>query len=75
MQCSSRLVTQAMLCLLIIFLISYFHFRVDTDSDGELSESEMEAWIMDKIQEHFDHAMEENKEIFKHLDPQNKGRK
>ncbi|XP_046381232.2 45 kDa calcium-binding protein-like [Haliotis rufescens] len=48
-------------------------FRVDSDKDGHLSEAEMEAWIMQKMDEHFDEALQENEEIFKHLDPDGNG--
>ena len=38
-----------------------------------MSFGEIEGWIMDKTQEHFDEALEENAHVFKHLDPNNKG--
>ncbi|XP_046579478.1 45 kDa calcium-binding protein-like [Haliotis rubra] len=47
--------------------------RVDSDKDEHLSEAEMEAWIMQKMQEHFDEALQENDEVFKHLDPDENG--
>ena len=50
-----------------------FVFRVDTDQDQKLSFSEIESWITDKIQEHFDEALEENAHVFKHLDPDGNG--
>ena len=48
-------------------------FRVDGDKDGKLSVAELEAWVMDKMEEHFSEAQQENEEIFKHLDPDNNG--
>lgn len=47
--------------------------KVDTDQDQKLSFSEIEIWITDKIQEHFDEALEENAHVFKHLDPDGNG--
>ncbi|KAL8574853.1 hypothetical protein ACOMHN_044875 [Nucella lapillus] len=49
-------------------------YKVDTDKDGKLSISELEAWVNEKIEEHFSEATEENEEIFKHLDPDNNGK-
>lgn len=47
--------------------------RVDTDQDSLLSVTELEAWVLKKMEEHFAEAMEENEEIFKHLDPDGNG--
>ena len=47
-------------------------FRADLDKDGSLSNSEMEAWVAQKMKEHFAEAEEENEHIFKHLDPDGK---
>ena len=59
--------------LLIWTFDALFYCRVDVDKDEKLSFSEIEGWIMDKTQEHFDEALEENAHVFKHLDPNNKG--
>lgn len=48
--------------------------KVDTDQDDKLSFSEIEGWIIDRIQEHFDEALEENAHVFKHLDPDGNGK-
>ncbi|ESO99275.1 hypothetical protein LOTGIDRAFT_113682 [Lottia gigantea] len=48
--------------------------KVDLDTDGSLSELEMEDWIKQKMQEHFDEAITENEQIFKHLDPDGNGK-
>ncbi|KAL5015183.1 hypothetical protein ScPMuIL_009453 [Solemya velum] len=47
--------------------------KVDTNADKQLSLEELETWIVDRVQEHFDAALEENDKIFKHLDPDNDG--
>lgn len=47
--------------------------KVDKDSDGRLCIGELEGWIMEKTQEHFDEALEENDHIFKHMDPDGDG--
>lgn len=43
------------------------------DSDGYLSKTELESWIVDKINAHMDEAVEENDDIFRHLDPDGDG--
>uniref|UniRef100_A0A2C9JU23 EF-hand domain-containing protein n=1 Tax=Biomphalaria glabrata TaxID=6526 RepID=A0A2C9JU23_BIOGL len=43
--------------------------RADLDGDGFLSSSEMEKWILAKMNEHFEAAKKENDMIFEHLDP------
>lgn len=48
-------------------------YRIDKDSDGYLNEGELDSWILDKINEHMNEAMEENTAIFKHLDPDGDG--
>ncbi|XP_064642938.1 45 kDa calcium-binding protein-like [Lineus longissimus] len=47
--------------------------RVDVDKDGLISLSELEDWIIQKVQEHFDESLEENAHVFKALDPDNDG--
>ncbi|XP_025084383.1 45 kDa calcium-binding protein-like isoform X2 [Pomacea canaliculata] len=49
-------------------------YKVDTDQDSLLSVTELEAWVLKKMEEHFAEAMEENEEIFKHLDPDGNGK-
>jgi len=39
-----------------------------------LCNNELEAWILDKTNEHFDEALEENDHIFKHMDPDGDGK-
>lgn len=53
-------------------LVDIFH-KIDKDSDGYLNEGELDSWILDKINEHMNEAMEENTAIFKHLDPDGDG--
>lgn len=53
--------------------MSIFFYRVDRDSDGYLNEGELDSWILDKINEHMNEALEENTAIFKHLDPDGDG--
>lgn len=47
--------------------------KADLNHDGSLSQSEMEAWITEKMKEHFAEAKHENEHIFKHLDPDGDG--
>ena len=47
--------------------------RVDTDNDNLISQSELEEWIVMKVQEHFDEAKEETDRIFSHLDANKDG--
>ncbi|KAK6965951.1 45 kDa calcium-binding protein [Biomphalaria glabrata] len=47
--------------------------RADLDGDGFLSSSEMEKWILAKMNEHFEAAKKENDMIFEHLDPDGDG--
>ncbi|XP_045163180.2 45 kDa calcium-binding protein-like isoform X1 [Mercenaria mercenaria] len=47
--------------------------KVDKDSDNKLCMAELEGWIIDKTQEHFDEALQENDHIFKHMDPDGDG--
>lgn len=57
--------------LLLIRVNSFY--RIDKDTDGYLNEGELDSWILDKINEHMNEAMEENAAIFKHLDPDGDG--
>ena len=47
--------------------------RVDKNGDHFITLAELEEWIIDKVQEHFDEANEETERIFKHLDTDNRG--
>lgn len=49
-----------------------FH-RIDTDQDEKLCAPELEDWILQKTNEHFDQALQENDHIFKHMDPDGDG--
>ena len=53
--------------------MSFLH-RVDTDKDKFISQTELEDWIVQKVQEHFDEAGEENERIFTHLDSDQDGK-
>lgn len=50
-----------------------FLFRVDKNHDTVLTLDELEKWIVFKIEEHFNGSLVENKHIFHHMDPENKG--
>ena len=43
------------------------------DKDSFISLPELEEWIMQKVQEHFDEAREENEKIFHALDMDKNG--
>lgn len=47
--------------------------KMDTDKDHEISQTELEDWIVQKVEEHFDEAGEENERIFSHLDTDQDG--
>ena len=49
-------------------------YRVDSNHDGQLTVAELEAWVMLKMEEHFSEALQENEEIFKHLDDDKSGK-
>ena len=46
---------------------------MDVNRDKRIVESELEAWILQKVEEHFDEAEEENESVFKSLDEDNDG--
>ncbi|XP_032903704.1 45 kDa calcium-binding protein [Amblyraja radiata] len=48
-------------------------FRVDSNVDRKISASEMQRWIMEKTEEHFQQAAKENKMYFKTVDPDGDG--
>ncbi|KAL4221289.1 45 kDa calcium-binding protein [Mactra antiquata] len=47
--------------------------KIDKDSDSKLCFGEVEGWILEKTQEHFDEALQENDHIFEHMDPDGDG--
>ncbi|KAL3861355.1 hypothetical protein ACJMK2_007391 [Sinanodonta woodiana] len=47
--------------------------KVDLNKDNELTVEETEGWILEKVQEHFNEALEETRNVFKHLDPDKDG--
>ncbi|XP_078414185.1 45 kDa calcium-binding protein isoform X2 [Cetorhinus maximus] len=53
-------------------LIGIFQ-KVDVNVDKKISASEMQRWIMEKTEEHFQQANEENKLHFKAVDPDGNG--
>lgn len=53
-------------------LISIFE-KVDANVDKKISASEMQRWIMEKTEEHFQQAAKENKHYFKTVDPDGDG--
>lgn len=48
-------------------------FRVDFNKDNSVSAKEMQRWIMEKTEEHFQEAMLENKNSFRAVDPDGDG--
>lgn len=50
-------------------------FRVDINKDRKISAKEMQRWIMEKTEEHFQEAVEENKMHFRAVDPDGDGRR
>ncbi|XP_069774867.1 45 kDa calcium-binding protein isoform X1 [Narcine bancroftii] len=53
-------------------LISIFE-KVDSNVDKRISASEMQRWIMEKTEEHFQQAAKENKQYFRTVDPDGDG--
>ncbi|XP_028849720.1 45 kDa calcium-binding protein [Denticeps clupeoides] len=47
--------------------------KVDLNQDGSVSAKEMQRWIMEKTQEHFEEAVRENKLSFRAVDPDGDG--
>ncbi|NWY97765.1 CAB45 protein, partial [Loxia curvirostra] len=47
--------------------------RVDLNNDKKISAKEMQRWIMEKTDEHFQEAVEENKMHFRAVDPDGDG--
>lgn len=47
--------------------------RVDFNKDRSVSAKEMQRWIMEKTEEHFQEAMMENKNSFRAVDPDGDG--
>ena len=55
---------------------NFFKFsshRVDFNKDRSVSAKEMQRWIMEKTEEHFQEAMVENKNSFRSVDPDGDG--
>nr|XP_015192393.1 PREDICTED: 45 kDa calcium-binding protein [Lepisosteus oculatus] len=49
--------------------------RVDINRDKSVSAKEMQRWIMEKTEEHFQQAVKENKLSFRAVDPDGDGRR
>lgn len=47
--------------------------RVDFNKDRSISAKEMQRWIMEKTEEHFQEATDENKNSFHAVDPDGDG--
>lgn len=47
--------------------------RVDFNKDRSVSAKEMQRWIMEKTEEHFQEATKENKNSFHAVDPDGDG--
>lgn len=48
--------------------------RVDINKDRSVSAKEMQRWIMEKTEEHFQEAVKENKLSFRAVDPDGDGK-
>lgn len=48
---------------------------MDIDNDKKISAKEMQRWIMEKTDEHFQEAVEENKMHFRAVDPDGDGKR
>ncbi len=48
--------------------------RVDINKDRSVSAKEMQRWIMEKTEEHFQEAVKENKLSFRAVDPDADGK-
>lgn len=48
--------------------------RVDINKDKSVSAKEMQRWIMEKTEEHFQEAVKENKLNFRAVDPDGDGK-
>lgn len=67
-----------MLCLLLLLLTAFLipplpDPRVDFNKDRSVSAKEMQRWIMEKTEEHFQEATKENKNSFHAVDPDGDG--
>lgn len=47
---------------------------MDINNDKKISAKEMQRWIMEKTDEHFQEAVEENKMHFRAVDPDGDGK-
>lgn len=52
-----------------------FVFRVDFNKDKSVSAKEMQRWIVEKTEEHFQEAVRENKMSFHAVDPDGDGKR
>lgn len=57
------------------WLKKYSLLRVDINKDRSVSAKEMQRWIMEKTEEHFQEAMQENKNSFRAVDPDGDGKR
>lgn len=55
------------------FVFKFSPDRVDFNKDRSVSAKEMQRWIMEKTEEHFQEAMMENKNSFRAVDPDGDG--
>lgn len=54
--------------------LHFLFFRVDINKDRSVSAKEMQRWIMEKTEEHFQEAVRENKLSFRAVDPDGDGK-
>lgn len=55
------------------FFYKFSCYRVDFNKDRSVSAKEMQRWIMEKTEEHFQEAVNENKNSFRAVDPDGDG--
>lgn len=55
-------------------LSNFFFDRVDYNKDRSVSAKELQHWIMEKTEEHFQEAVKENKVNFRAVDPDGDGK-
>lgn len=64
----------------LVFVVFKFNFvklyfvRVDYNKDRSVSAKELQRWIMEKTEEHFQEAVKENKVNFRAVDPDGDGK-
>ena len=59
---------------MLLFIILLFIDRVDHNGNNFITVDELEDWIIQKVQEHFQEASEENKHVFNSVDTNNDGK-